>query len=172
MVNLVADTFFTLRANRTRGEISWHWNAPSPEQENLNRSDPKDGVAYNRTMKAAKRAFWGWHESKRNDAVAECVAKLWDSWSRLLVKGKNPEPMTSALIRFAILWVRYDRRIAGRARTPDVFDFSQDSGGNNCQGKGKPAPAKGAAETITSQTGGLTPATVPSKSPPPWKKRG
>ena len=51
-------------------------------------------LAYNRTMKAAKRAFWGWHESKIDDSIAECVAKTWDSWSRLLVKGKNPEPMT------------------------------------------------------------------------------
>jgi len=80
-------------------------------------------LAYNRTMKAAKRAFWGWHESKRDDAIAECVAKLWDSWSRLVVRGRNPEPMTAALIKYAILWVRYDRKIGGRARKPDVYDY-------------------------------------------------
>jgi hypothetical protein len=27
------------------------------------------------------------------------------------------------LIKFAALWVRYDRRIAGRARRPDVYDY-------------------------------------------------
>jgi len=80
-------------------------------------------VAYDRTQKAAKRAFYGWHESKRDDAVAECMAKMWDQWSRLIVKGKNPEPMTSALIKFAIMWVRYDRKIGGRARNLDVYDY-------------------------------------------------
>jgi len=81
------------------------------------------GLVYNRTMNAAKRAFWGWHPSNRDDAIAECVAKVWDSWSRCVKKGKNPEPMTSAMIKFGVLWVKYDRRIAGRARRPDVFDF-------------------------------------------------
>ena len=41
----------------------------------------------------------------------------------MLVKGKNPEPMISALIKFAILWVRYDRHIAGRSRNLDVYDY-------------------------------------------------
>jgi len=31
--------------------------------------------------------------------------------------------MTSGLIKFAILWVKYDRRIAGRSRVPGVYDF-------------------------------------------------
>lgn len=31
--------------------------------------------------------------------------------------------MIGSLIKYAILWVRYDRRIAGRASTPDVYDF-------------------------------------------------
>jgi hypothetical protein len=31
--------------------------------------------------------------------------------------------MIGSLIKFAILWVRYDRKIGGRARTPDVYDF-------------------------------------------------
>ena len=32
------------------------------------------------------------------------------------MKGKNPEPMTSALIKYAILWFRYDRKIGGRGK--------------------------------------------------------
>jgi hypothetical protein len=80
-------------------------------------------IAYDRTQKAAKRAFYGWHESKRPDAIAECLGKMWDQWSRLLLRGRNPEPMTSALIKYAILWVRYDRKIGGRSRNPDVYDY-------------------------------------------------
>ncbi len=80
-------------------------------------------VAYHRTMKAAKRAFYGWRSCNRDDAIQECLAKMWDSWSRLLHRGKNPEPMTAGLIKFAILWVKYDRKIAGRSRVPDVYDF-------------------------------------------------
>lgn len=78
---------------------------------------------YPRTMTAAKRAFYGWHPRKKDDAIQECLAKMWDSYSRLLRRGKNPEPMISGLIKFAILWVRYDRRIAGRSRRPDIYDY-------------------------------------------------
>ena len=80
-------------------------------------------VAYGRTVAAAGHAFRKWHSRKRDDATAECVAKTWDSWSRLLVRGRNPEPLLPGLIRFAVLWVRYDRRIAGRAKRFDVFDY-------------------------------------------------
>jgi len=80
-------------------------------------------VAYPAVLKAAKRAFWHWREQKRDDAIQECLAKMWDQWSRLIQNGKNPEKMIGSLIKFAILWVRYDRRIAGRARTPDIYDF-------------------------------------------------
>ena len=99
-------------------------------------------LAYNRTMTAAKRAFWGWHESKRDDAVAECMAKMWDQWSRLLKRGKNPEPMLSGLVKFAVLWVRYDRRIAGRARTPDVFDFRAGLRRQQLSGQGQASPSE------------------------------
>jgi hypothetical protein len=37
-------------------------------------------VAYTRTLKAAKRAFYGWHNRKRDDAIQECLAKMWDQW--------------------------------------------------------------------------------------------
>ena len=47
-------------------------------------------IAYDRTQKAAKRAFYGWHESKRPDAIAECLGKMWDQWSRLLLRGTQP----------------------------------------------------------------------------------
>ncbi len=81
-------------------------------------------LAFPTTEKAAKRAFWHWREHKRVDAIQECHAKVWDSWSRcLLHHNKKPETMIGSLIKFAILWVRYDRRIAGRARTPDIFDY-------------------------------------------------
>jgi hypothetical protein len=80
-------------------------------------------VAYLATQKAAKRAFWHWREHKRDDAIQECHAKMWDQWSRLLLRGRDPEPMLGCLIKYALLWVRYDRRIAGRARTLDVYDY-------------------------------------------------
>ena len=47
-------------------------------------------VAYGRTLKAAASAFKGWHERKREDAVAEMVGKMWDQWSRLLEQGQGP----------------------------------------------------------------------------------
>jgi len=80
-------------------------------------------IAYPATEKAAKRAFWHWRQHKRDDAIQECHAKMWDQWSRLLLRGKNPEKMLGCLIKFALLWVRYDRKLAGRARTPDIYDF-------------------------------------------------
>ena len=81
-------------------------------------------LAFPAAQRAARRAFWNWREHKREEAIQECLSKVWDSWSRCLVHhGKRPETMIGSLIKFAILWVRYDRRIAGRARTPDVYDF-------------------------------------------------
>src|SRR5271157_3288294 len=82
-------------------------------------------VAYPRTLKAAQRAFSGWHISKQRDAIATCIAEMWCQWSRLLLRGRNPEPMLTGLIKYALLFVRYDRpiTITGRARTPDVYDF-------------------------------------------------
>lgn len=80
-------------------------------------------LAYERTIKAANRAFWGWHSRKKDDAIAECMAKAWDQWHRLVLRHRDPEPMLNAIIKYSILWVRDDRRIAGRASTPDVFDY-------------------------------------------------
>lgn len=50
-------------------------------------------VAYERTMAAARRAFKRWHEWKRDDAIQECQARMWDSWSRLVQRGGDPEPL-------------------------------------------------------------------------------
>ena len=80
-------------------------------------------MAYPRTLGAARRAFEKWHSRKRDDAVQECLAKTWDSWIRLVERGGDPEPILHGLIKFALLWVRYDRKVAGRAPHPDVYDF-------------------------------------------------
>jgi hypothetical protein len=80
-------------------------------------------VAYPKALKAAHIAFKSFHERKRQDAVQECLAKMWDQWVRLVNRGRNPEPLLNGLIKYAILWVKYDRRIAGRARNIDVMDY-------------------------------------------------
>ena len=74
-------------------------------------------VAYPTTLRATQRAFRSWHERKRADAIQECVAKLWDEWIRLVNRGKNPEPLLNGLIKYAILWVKYDRRLSGHPAT-------------------------------------------------------
>ena len=104
------------------------------EHERFNR------VAYRRTLDAAKRAFKGWHERKRSDAVAEMVAKMWDQWSRLLVRGKDPERMVKTLIKWAVLWVRYDRKVAGRAPHPDVYDYRAGMKRQQLDVQGKASP--------------------------------
>ena len=97
-------------------------------------------VAYGRTLKAAGTAFKKWHERKRDDAVAEMVAKMWDQWARLLERGKDPEPMIGPLIHWAKMWVRYDRKIAGRARSYDIFDYRTGMKRQDLDGQGRPHP--------------------------------
>jgi hypothetical protein len=82
-------------------------------------------VAYERTLRAAKRAFWHWPENKRQEAIQTCLAQMWLQWVRILKAGKQPEPILGGLIKYACLHVRYDRPVSimERARTPDVFDF-------------------------------------------------
>jgi hypothetical protein len=81
-------------------------------------------LVYPRTLKAAKRAFSGWHISKIDDVTAELIGKVWDSFIRLRLRGRDPEPMINSLIRWGVWWCRYDRKIAGRkARTPDFYDY-------------------------------------------------
>ncbi len=93
-------------------------------------------VAYPRALKAAHKAFKSWHERKRQDSVQECLSKLWDEWIRLVNRGRNPEPLLSGLIKYAILWVKYDRRIAGRARNIDVTDYRSGMKQQGISGKG------------------------------------
>jgi hypothetical protein len=80
-------------------------------------------IVYPRIVKAATHAFWHWKSNKRPDAIQEAVSKVWDSFIRLRLRGRDPEPMIGSLIKYALLWVRYDRKLGGRARTPDVYDF-------------------------------------------------
>lgn len=97
-------------------------------------------VAYPFALRAAKRAFKAWHERKRDDAEAEFLAKMWDQWARLLVKGQDPEPMLWPLIHWAKMWVRYDRKIGGRGRNPDVFDYRAGMTRHLMDGRGQPTP--------------------------------
>jgi hypothetical protein len=102
-------------------------------------------VAYRRTVAAAHDAFRKWHRRKRDDAVAEMVGKMWDQWARLLMRGKDPEPMLWRLIYWARMWVRYDRKIAGRGRSPDVFDHRAKMTRQDLDGQGKAHPAERSA---------------------------
>ena len=80
-------------------------------------------MAYARTVAAARRAFRSWHNRKSEDAVQETITKMWDQWIRLVRRGGNPEPIIGGMIYHALMFVRYDRKVAGRARRPDVFDY-------------------------------------------------
>src|SRR4051795_10153701 len=80
-------------------------------------------IASHRALAAAERAFRKWHWRKRDDAVAEMVAKVWATWRYNVEKGKDPVALLAANIHWAILFVRYDRRISGRARSFDVYDY-------------------------------------------------
>src|SRR4051812_43926857 len=97
-------------------------------------------VAYPRTLKAAHIAFTSWHERNRQDAVQECLAKMWDQWHRLVIRGRNPEPMLGRLIHWAIMWVRYDRRLSGRSRNIDVTDYRSGMKQQELNGKGAASP--------------------------------
>jgi len=97
-------------------------------------------TAYPRTLGAARKAFRRWHSRKRDDAIQECLAKTWDSWIRLVERGGDPEPILHGLIKFALLWVRYDRRIAGRSRNIDIYDYRSGMTPQRLDGQGKASP--------------------------------
>jgi hypothetical protein len=80
-------------------------------------------LAYARTLAAARKAFRSWHDRKKDDAIQETLTKMLDQWIRLVQRGGNPEPIIGGMIRHALMFVRYDRKVAGRARRPDVFDY-------------------------------------------------
>ena len=68
------------------------------------------------------------------------MAKMWDQWARLVNRGRNPEPLLNGLIKYALLWVKYDRRIAGRARNIDVTDYRSNMRQQEMNGKGEASP--------------------------------
>ncbi len=98
-------------------------------------------VAYPKTLKAAHKAFKSWHEPKRQDAVQECMAKMWDQWIRLVKRKRNPEPLLNGLIKYAILWVRFDRRLSGRSRNIDVTDYRSHMKQQAISGRGEVNPS-------------------------------
>lgn len=97
-------------------------------------------IAHQRAERAARRAFKTWHSRKREDAIAEMVAKVWATWVYNVEKGKDPVALLGPNIHFAILWVRYDRKIAGRGRNPDVYDFRAGLKRQVISGQGKASP--------------------------------
>lgn len=97
-------------------------------------------VAYLRALRTAQRAFQRWPRRKREDANAECVAKVWATWVYNLEKVKDALALLGPNIHFAILWVRYDRKIAGRARGFDVFDYRANMKRQQLDGQGHASP--------------------------------
>ncbi len=97
-------------------------------------------LAYPRALRAAQRAFRRWPRRKKEDAIAECLAKVWMTWVLNREKGKDPLALLGPNIHFAILWVRYDRRIAGRARGFDVFDYRAGMRRQQLNGQGHASP--------------------------------
>ena len=65
---------------------------------------------------------------------------MWDQWIRLVNRGRNPEPLLNGLIKFAILWVKYDRRLGGRARNFDVMDYRAGMKQQGIGSKGEVSP--------------------------------
>jgi hypothetical protein len=97
-------------------------------------------LAYTRCERAALTAFKKWHERKKDDAVQEALSKLWYQWRCCLEKGKDPAGMIGPLIHWAIMFVRYDRRIAGRAPCYDVYDYRAGMVRHLMDGRGKLEP--------------------------------
>jgi hypothetical protein len=97
-------------------------------------------VAYPFARRAAQRAFKRWPEHKQADAVQEFLAKMWDSWRRLLERGRDPEPLLWSQIHWAKQWVRYDRRLAGRPRNLDIQDYRTGMVGHLLDGRGRVEP--------------------------------
>ena len=98
-------------------------------------------VAYDRTLSAARRAFRSWHSRKREDAIAEMLAKVWATWVYNLEKGKDPVALLGPNIHFAIMFVRYDRRVAGRARSFDIYDYRAKMNRQDLDAQGRPHPS-------------------------------
>lgn len=113
----------------TSGTINWQ-----AEQEKFMT------IAHQRAERAARRAFKRWHPRKREDAIAEMVGKVWATWVYNVEKGKDPVALLGPNIHFAILFVRYDRKVAGRARSFDVYDYRAGMKRQMLSGQGKASP--------------------------------
>ena len=72
--------------------------------------------------RAASRAFERRPSRERDDAIAECVAKVRATQVFNLETGKDSVALLGPMIDRAILRVRCDRMITGRARGLGVFD--------------------------------------------------
>ena len=121
-------------------------------------------MAYARTVAAARRAFRSSHNRKSEDAVQETITKMWDQWIRLVRRGGNPEPIIGGMIYHALMFVRYDRKVAGRARRPDVFDYRSPLKQQRLDARGVPVPLIVVTPTTAGSTGGWHPAMTPPKS--------
>jgi hypothetical protein len=75
-----------------------------------------------RALLAAQRAFRRCPRRKREGAIAECVAKVSATWVHNLETGEDPLALLGPNIHWAIFFVRYDRKIAGRAGSFGAFD--------------------------------------------------
>jgi hypothetical protein len=72
--------------------------------------------------RSASRAFERRPSRERDDAIAECVAKVRATQVFNLETGKDSVALLGPMIDRAILRVRCDRMITGRARGLGVFD--------------------------------------------------
>lgn len=97
-------------------------------------------VAYPFALRAARRAFQRWPAHKKDDAVQEFLARSWDSWKRLLDRGRDPEPLLWPLLHWARQRVRYDRRIAGRPHNLDIQDYQAGMIRHLLDGRGRLKP--------------------------------
>jgi hypothetical protein len=97
-------------------------------------------VANEPALRAAGRAFRGWPDSKREDAEAEYISKVWSQWMCRLMLSKDPEPLLYPFLHWAKRWVQYDRRIAGRPRNIDIQDYRAGMVRHLMDGRGKLEP--------------------------------
>jgi hypothetical protein len=97
-------------------------------------------AAYDRCERAARRAFKKWPRRKRDDAIQEAMGKMWYQWRCCLEKDKEPAEIIGPLIHWAIMFVRYDRRIARRSGGIDVYDYRAGMRRQQLSGQGKASP--------------------------------
>lgn len=97
-------------------------------------------LAYTRCERAARRAFKKWHSRKVDDAIQECLSKMWHQWRCCVEKGKDPAAMIGPLIHWAVMFVRYDRKVARRSGCIDVYDYRANMVRHLMDGRGRLKP--------------------------------